>query len=687
MNDKRYTVYGNGNEGEQPPKPKRSPRLGSRDKAAGRKAKASGPHLGSGPGARSGSVGQLPGWQPAAAGGAGAGSVPPGAGNGPRVATGPAGREAGPARQVYAKPRRRWPLIVGIVVLVFFAGLSGVGGYAYGIVQAAAHTLQANYKGAVGDKGVAITTASSSEAQNVLLIGSDRREKSVEGQDDPGRSDTMMLVRMDPNTGSISMLSVPRDLWVHIPGYGMERINVAYTLGGPAKTVAMFKELTGLPINGFIDVNFLGFVHVVDVLGGAYIDCDRRYYNPPGTGWSAIDLQPGYQLMTGRQALQFCRFRHDATGDYGRMVRQQIFLSEIKRQASRWGSTLWNAPDIIKVISRNTITTYNSPGKIISLLKLGLSLNTSKIYKVHIEGVGTMIDGKSVLEPSTDEINRAIYSFTHPRLGPVQSAESIPRDTYTVRVLNGSGKQGVAGQAAAALTTKGYNAQEDGNADTFDYSNSVVYTTSGLESEAQRIAKTLGETTVKIVPRMPGMLGGMSVIVGSSYTGQSQDQQSTDGGTSVTSQVEQTQLVKNVNQDASLWRTWDSQTPLKLEMPTAWSPGMKYATDTSGSYSERAYTIPTGHGQRAAFVAVGETQGGNYWHIQATSWTDPPIMQSPNETRTINGRTYQLFYQNDRLHRVAWQDGGTLYWISNTLSDQISNDVLLGLATSCKPVS
>lgn len=685
MNGKRYTVYDAGDDAGAGEDGRRRP---GRGKAMGRRPSASTARLGSGAGARSGKVGQLPAQQratrpsshpQATATGAAGGASAAGADGSSQSLSRPL-----PPRQVYARPRRRWPLVLGIVTLVVFAGLCGVGGYFFGVVQAAADTMQDNYKKIVGDVNIKLATATGSEAQNILLIGSDRREKSVEGQDDPGRSDTMMLLRLDPNSGSISMLSIPRDLWVEIPGYGMDRMNTSYTLGGPAKTVAMFEKLTNLPIHHFIDVNFLGFVHIVDQLGGAYIDCDRRYYNPPGTGWAAIDLQPGYQLMTGRQALQFCRFRHDNLGDFGRMVRQQIFLSEVKRQAGRWGSTILKGPAILKTISRNTVSDINSVGKFIGLIDLVLGLDTGKIYKVHVEGVGAMIDGKSVQQPAAGEVSHAVYQLTHPKLGPVQAAApAIPRDSYIIRVLNGGGRQGMAGRAAAALDGKGYNAEENGNADSFDYTNSVIYTTAGLEEDARRVGKTLGGASIKIVPRLPGTLGGMSVIVGASYTGVTR-QQSDDSST--TARLDQTQLVRNVNQDAAQWQVWAGQTPLNLEMPTAWSPGMSYATDHTGGYSARAYTIPTGHGQRAAFVVVGQTQSGGFWHIQATSWTDPPIMQDPNEKRTINGRQYTLFYHNDRLHRVAWRSGGTLLWITNTLNDQIANDVLLGLATSSRPV-
>ena len=232
MNGKRYTVYDAGDDAGAGEDGRRRP---GRGKAMGRRPSASTARLGSGAGARSGKVGQLPAQQRATrpsshpqvtATGAAGGASAAGADGSSQSLSRPL-----PPRQVYARPRRRWPLVLGIVTLVVFAGLCGVGGYFFGVVQAAADTMQDNYKKIVGDVNIKLATATGSEAQNILLIGSDRREKSVEGQDDPGRSDTMMLLRLDPNSGSISMLSIPRDLWVEIPGYGMDRMNTSYTLG------------------------------------------------------------------------------------------------------------------------------------------------------------------------------------------------------------------------------------------------------------------------------------------------------------------------------------------------------------------------------------------------------------------------------------------------------------------------
>ena len=167
---------------------------------------------------------------------------------------------------------------------------------------------------------------------NILLIGSDK--SAVPG--DPGRSDTQMLVRLDPETKSISMLSLPRDLRVYIPDHGYDKMNAAYAYGGPALVIKTFRELTGLPVNHWIEVDFAGFWHVVNILGGVYIPVDHRYFVPDSADYKSIDLEPGYQLVRGKQALNFVRFRHDQKGDFTRMQRQQLFLKEMQRQSGRW---------------------------------------------------------------------------------------------------------------------------------------------------------------------------------------------------------------------------------------------------------------------------------------------------------------------------------------------------------------
>jgi len=611
----------------------------------------------SGSGGRSGGNGRSGG----RSGGNGRAAAPPG---------GAGGDDLGP-RQVYARPRRRWVTVLRYVALALVAATCGIGGYAFGWLQSVAAEMNTDEKAKVVDPARQyLAEADSGEAVNILLMGSDRRRGD---EADPGRSDTMMLMRLDPNTGMISLLSVPRDLYVEIPGYGSDRINVAYTVDGPKGAIRAFKQLTGLDIHYFMDIDFLGFVHVVDYLRGVYIDVDRRYYNPPGTGYAAIDIEAGYQLLKGRPALQFVRFRHDELGDFGRMVRQQVFLHEIERQVGRWDSRL---PRIVKKVAEDTTSNIDSAGDLINLARMLVSLDTSQVYQAHVIGTPTMVDEKSVLLPNQAEIESAVAQFKNPAMNPSKQDDKItvPRDSYAVRVLNGSGAEGIAGKVAADLTDQGFRAVEDGNADTYDYDGSVVYATSGLKSPAQAVARLLKPCTVKIVNHLPGTLDGMTVVVGGDYSGQitAPDQ----SGNTVQQQAQQ-----NVNMNQAEWQTWAAQVNIPLMMPTAWSSGMTYQLD-----QWRSYTIPTPDGKRAAFVAVGKTAGTGYWHVQATSWDDPPILQDPSESRTIDGTKYQLYYQNARLHRVAWRADGTVYWITNTLDDEIANKVLLTLATSCVKV-
>jgi LCP family protein required for cell wall assembly len=584
------------------------------------------------------------------------------------------------AAQEPTRRRRRWPAVLRSIGLVLVAAVCLSGGMAFGWLQKTVGQVESSHKVVVKNTKIYLTQTTSGAPVNILLIGSDRR-LGIKG--DKGRSDTMLLVRLDPQAGTISMLSVPRDLWVHIPGYGMERVNVAYTLGGPAKTVAMFKELTGLPINHFVDINFVGFINIVDYLGGVYIDVDRRYYNPPGTGWAAIDLQPGYQRLNGHQALGFVRFRHDATGDFNRMIRQQVFLHEVERQTKRW-SNITKLPQIISAVAKNTISDMSSLGTLMSMGRTVLGLNTSRVYQSHIEAPSVMIGGKSVLQASAQDIQRAVDDFLDPKEAPVRAkADRLPKGGFTVRVLNGSGKSGLADTVAQELRQQGFNAVVAGNADRFTYTKSIVYAGKDLSGWAAQIAALVHPGGVHDVPRLPGTLPGVTVIVGSQFTGVPQPSPSPTSG------VVQSQIIRNAPQDVARWRALAAGTRVKVLMPTVWSAGMRYDADPTSSYDGsnfRAYTIDTGSGHRAAVCVTGATASDGFWHIEETTWTDPPILSDPNDVRTVGGVDYMLFYQNDRLHRVAWKANGCLYWVTNTLRDELSNELLWALATSCKPV-
>jgi LCP family protein required for cell wall assembly len=173
--------------------------------------------------------------------------------------------------------------------------------------------------------------------QTLLLLGSDRRYVDRNSKN-AARSDTIMLIRLDPHQEATTLLSIPRDLKTLIPGYGYDKINSAYSLGGPKLTLKTVTELLGIKINHVINVNFSGFRKAVDLLGCVYTDVDRRYYHsnaglPAAAQYAEINIRPGYQKLCGQKALDYVRFRH-ADSDLVRAARQQDFLRQAKDQIS-----------------------------------------------------------------------------------------------------------------------------------------------------------------------------------------------------------------------------------------------------------------------------------------------------------------------------------------------------------------
>jgi LCP family protein required for cell wall assembly len=559
--------------------------------------------------------------------------------------------------------------LIGVAVVVAALAAPGLAlGWANGTVNVVAHRSAAQ-EAIVTKTKAELRPALPGKAMNILLIGSDKTK--IPG--DTGRSDTQILVRLDPTTKSISMFSVPRDLRVMIPDHGYDKMNTAYAYGGPPLAVKTFSELTGLPINHYVEVDFSGFWHVVNILGGVYIPIDHRYYVPESADYKSIDIKPGYQLIRGHDALDFVRYRHDQLGDFTRMQRQQLFIKELQRQSSRWSSDWGKVLKLIKAITSETTSDIDSLKRLQPLVELIFQVNTSRVYAVHLEGSTPMIGGVSYVVPTQAEIDQAVAEFTQPTQAPVSvKGVKVTKAMYPVTVYNGSGIAGWATSAANQLVALGYRASAGADAPEFPGTVTVVYAPRSLSAPAQLIADMFWPSDVRLVDRAPGAAEGISVFVTSSFDG-------TLAVPQVAEQAPQT-LQKNQDYDSAAWKAFSAETPLHLEMPAAWSPGFTYD-------EFRAYGIKTTEGKRsAAAVAVVATPLGGYWSIQAMRWLNPPAIQNPDGTQAIAGQQYMLFYQADHLHMVAWKRNGTLYWVLNTLDNQLSNDLMLGLATSFKPV-
>jgi polyisoprenyl-teichoic acid--peptidoglycan teichoic acid transferase len=245
-------------------------------------------------------------------------------------------------------------------------------------------------------------------AQTFLVIGSDKRA-GVEFAEDKGRSDTTMLVRLDPDKGLISMMSIPRDLKVEIPGVGTGKFNEAYFYGGTKLTLQTVKQLTGLPINHVVNVDFLGFAQGVYAIGCVYADVDRRYYHS-NEGLSAseeyaeINVQPGYQLMCGKQALDYVRYRHTDT-DIVRSARQQDFLSAARSRLSV-NDIVFDQSDLVEAFTDYTTSDISDKESLLEVLKLLAASRNSTINEVDFPaelGPSFVYTTKSAVDEAVEE--------------------------------------------------------------------------------------------------------------------------------------------------------------------------------------------------------------------------------------------------------------------------------------------
>jgi polyisoprenyl-teichoic acid--peptidoglycan teichoic acid transferase len=243
--------------------------------------------------------------------------------------------------------------------------------------------------------------------ETFLILGSDVRA-STPG--DPGRSDTTILLRLDPDQGRVALMSIPRDLKVHIPGYGVGKFNSAYTYGGPKLTIRVVKQLTGLQINHLVNVDFLGFVRAVYAIGCVWSDVDRHYYHsnegvPPSLQYSEINIPAGYQRLCGKDALAYVRYRHTDT-DLVRAARQQDFLREARARVPL--STFINDRDrLIDIFTTYTTSDINSAETMLEVLKLMFDSRNAAIKEVHFPAVL----GPSYVYASKPAIHDAVDQF------------------------------------------------------------------------------------------------------------------------------------------------------------------------------------------------------------------------------------------------------------------------------------
>jgi LCP family protein required for cell wall assembly len=245
----------------------------------------------------------------------------------------------------------------------------------------------------------------------ILAVGSDRRA----GERGRGRSDTMLLIRIGRET--VSMLSLPRDLRVRIPGRGSDKLNAAYAYGGMRLLIATVRENLGVRIDHFAHVDFGGFREVVDRLGGVYLPVDGRYLHrndgTPQNNYADIDLLPGYQRLDHERALQFVRYRH-GDSDFHRAARQQLFLREVGRQIQAGAGDLTALPGIARALARATTSDLSSLAETLELAHRLRSTPPDRINRVVLPGRSVMLGGVSYVVSTPAERRWALERWARP---------------------------------------------------------------------------------------------------------------------------------------------------------------------------------------------------------------------------------------------------------------------------------
>lgn len=443
-----------------------------------------------------------------------------------------------------------------------------------------------------------LTAAKFGAPQTILIIGDDHIGPTTTywtgGSDNVHgihllHADTMMLVRLDPNAGQTSTLSIPRDLLVNFSYrghyYSDQKFNSAYSIGGPGLVLKVAEAtLPGLTVNHVVDFNFASFLGVVQALGCVYVDVDRRYYNPVGDNYSAINIEPGYQQLCGETALSYVRYRH-TDSDFVRVARQQDFIRQAKDQVGVLG-LVSKYPQLARAFGRAVLTDIRGSGEVTKLLEL-VALSTAR----PIRQVPFQVSNVDSVLHETDYVTASAYNV-----------QQTVRDFLAV----GQGtRHASAVKAAEARRGRGRRPGSSHHS-----ANGLPAVSSSVQSDATQLA-----------PKVP-----FPVLV-----------------------------------------------PAVQTQPAI--PNDFYAYTVSDQRGRLH------HGYRIDWQQNGL---GGYYGIEGMDWPNPPLFANASRTATIGGRRYMFIDDGSHVHDVGWREGRDLYWVSNTLLEDLSNSQMLVIAESVR---
>jgi LCP family protein required for cell wall assembly len=324
---------------------------------------------------------------------------------------------------------------------------------------------------------------------NIVLLGSDRRPGAA-----AWRTDSIIIVSVDSTNKIVRLLSIPRDLWVYIPGHGYNRINTADLWGelakkgsGPERVKKTIHHNLGIPIHYYVRIDFEGFVKIINTVGGIDVDVDCALPD--------MKLSSGIHHMDGKLALRYSRSRY-STNDFDRSRRQRKVLMALWDQALTL-NIIPRLPELWWTMA-NSFQTDLSLDQVINLAYVGTQLEPQDILSraigtSHVQGWMTP-QGAAVLLPRQDKVQTLLDNY----YVPVDPKNAAGANKLAVRVLNGSQRRDADQLAVANLRWAGYKAKPAGVADQQNYAQTQILVYTGRTGAAQEIARELQVPAARI---------------------------------------------------------------------------------------------------------------------------------------------------------------------------------------------
>lgn len=386
---------------------------------------------------------------------------------------------------------------------------------------------------------------SGNERVTILLMGLDYHDwRAGEG---PPRTDSMMLMTIDPITETAGMMSLPRDLWVEIPGYGHGRINTAYFLGeqdrlpggGPELAVKTVEKFLGVPIQYYVQIEFYAFIDMVDHIGGIEVDVPEEIRVDPIAlidGQNSLILDPGLNQLNGELTLAYARARETEGADFDRADRQQQVALAIRNKILRLNmipTLVAKAPALYNELAEG-IKTNLTLEQMVSLGLLAMQIQPDNIARgviappsmVTFERVVYGGEDADVLKPVPDKIRElrdrifAAESGIGPAVEVATPGEAADLENARIAVLNGAGEEGLAGRFADELTELGFNITEIANADRMDYPTTRIIDYTGNPYTTKYLVDLMELTQSQILfQTLPDNEIDLALVVGYDWIG------------------------------------------------------------------------------------------------------------------------------------------------------------------------